>query len=233
MKTRKYNLSEIEIIRTTFEMFLDKGYSKTTQKAICNSLGISSGHLTYYYPTKEHILAVLVKLLCDFQTKMIEEEIKEGYTSLLAFSLELTVMASICEEDEIFKEFYLSSYTHPLTLEIIRNNDALKAMSIFGNFCNDWSEQNYQEAETIVSGVEYATIMTTKSSAPLEFRIKGALHTIMSTYNVPQNVEQEIINKILLMNYQEIGRRTKNEFIKYINTTTKEVLEETIKRRMR
>ena len=152
MVKRKRNTTKLEIVQVALKMFLERGYTNTSAKAICEELGISTGNLTYYFPTTEHILAVLVELLGDFQWKMIEKETDEGYSSLLSLCLELTAMAAICEESEIGKDFYLSAYTHPMTLSIIRDNDAEKAKRVFQEYCRDWQEVNYREAEMLVSG---------------------------------------------------------------------------------
>ena len=226
MVKRRANSTKLEIIQVALKMFLEKGYSATSAKAICDELGISTGNLTYYFPTKEHILAVLVDMLCDFQWKMIEKETDEGISSLLALCLELTAMAAICEESEIGKDFYLSAYTHPMTLEIIRRNDERKAKQVFGVYCQNWQERNYREAETLVSGIEYATMMTTESSASLDVRIAGALGAIMLIYNIPEDIRRMKIDKVLAMDYRAIGKRILSEFIEYIEETNEHALEE-------
>ena len=233
MARRRVNTTRMEIIQVASKMFLERGVANTTQKAISDEMDISTGNLTYYFPTKEHILAVLVEMLCDFQREMMEREVKEGKTSLLAFCLELTAMTAICEESEIGKEFYLAAYTHPLTLDIIRRNDAEKAKQVFNEYCKTWKDVNYREAETLVSGIEYATMMTTESSAPLDVRIAGALGGIMLIYNVPEEVRMAKIKKVFAMDYRSIGRRILSEFIEYINATTENALEELLQKRRR
>jgi AcrR family transcriptional regulator len=231
MARRRVNTTRLEIIQVASKMFLERGVTNTTQKAISDEMDISTGNLTYYFPTKEHILAVLVEMLCDFQWEMMEQEVKEGKSSLLAMCLELTAIAAICEASAISKEFYLSAYTQPLTLDIIRKNDAEKAKQVFGEYCKDWTDVNYQEAETLVSGIEYATMMTTESSAPLDVRIAGALNGIMLLYNVPEAIRKQKIEKVLAMDYRAIGKRILSEFIKYIDETTDNALEEVLKKR--
>ena len=232
MARRRVNTTKTEIIQVATKMFLERGFVNTTQKAISDELDISTGNLTYYFPTKEHILSVLVEMLCDFQWEMMEQETKEGKSSLLALCLELTAMAAICEESEIGKEFYLAAYTHPLTLDIIRKNDAEKAKRVFGEYCKSWADVNFREAETLVSGIEYATMMTTESSAPLDVRIAGALNGIMLLYNVPESMRKTKIEKVLAMDYRAIGKKILEEFIEYINATTENALEELLQRKL-
>ena len=220
------NAIKMAMVRVANRMFLERGFSNTSVKAIAQELGISTGHITFYYPTKEHLLALLVEKLCDFQWQMMNQTVDEGKTSLMAICLELVAMAAICEENEIAKDFYLSSYTNPMCLEIIRKSDTLRAKEVFGEYCTGWNEEDFAEAETLVSGIEYATLMTTPASASLETRIAGALNQIMTLYNVPANVRKMKIDKVLAMDYGNIGRRIFTEFTEYIDSENQRLPEE-------
>ena len=220
------NAIKMAMVRVANRMFLERGFSNTSVKAIADELGISTGHITFYYPTKEHLLAILVEKLCDFQWQMMNQTVDEGKTSLMAICLELVAMAAICEENEIAKDFYLSAYTNPMCLEIIRRSDTRRAKEVFGEYCTGWNEEDFAEAETLVSGIEYATLMTTPASASLEVRIAGALNQIMTLYNVPADVRKMKIDKVLAMDYASIGRRIFTEFTEYIDSENSQLPEE-------
>ena len=220
------NAIKMAMVRVANRMFLERGFSNTSVKAIAQELGISTGHITFYYPTKEHLLAILVEKLCDFQWQMMNQTVDEGKTSLMAICLELVAMAAICEENEIAKDFYLSSYTNPMCLEIIRRSDTRRAKEVFGEYCTGWNEEDFSEAETLVSGMEYATLMTTPASASLEVRIAGALNQIMTLYNVPADVRKMKIDKVLAMDYDRIGRRIFTEFTEFIDSENSRLSEE-------
>lgn len=212
----KSALTKMEIIQVASRQFLDNGYTATSAKCICNELGMSTGNLTFHYPTKEHLLAVLVDLLCKFQQRRMEKEVGEGRTSIMAVCLELTAMAVMCEDNPIAKDFYLSSYTSPISLDIIRKNDKERAKAVFGEYCKDWTDEQFSGAEVLVSGIEYATLMTTESSAPLVCRIRGAARTILSIYNVPLGVVEAKLQKLFAMDYRKIGHNMFDEFKKYV-----------------
>ena len=232
-KRRRVNTTKHEIIQVASEFFFDVGYSATSPRMIAEELDISTGNITYYFPTKDHLLAVIVDMLCDFQWSMMEQEANEGYSSVMAVCLELMAMASMCESNQIAKEFYLASYTSPLTLELIRRNDAKRAKGVFAKFCPDWDDENFVEAETLVSGIEYATLMTTTDSAPLETRIAGALNAILQIYQVPEELRKEKIRKVLSMDYREVGTRVLKEFKEYVEKNNEETLEELFRRKRR
>ena len=228
---KRGKITKLEIIKVASRRFLEDGYSNTAIRSICTELGISPGHLMFYFPSKDHLLAEVVDLLCDFQWKLIKRVTDEGATQIMAVCFEMTTMASACEESEIAKDFYISSYTSPVTLEIIRKNDSARAHGIFGEFCKDWTESQFLEAETLISGIEYATFMTTESSSPLDIRISGALNTIMMIYNVPEEIRKDKIAKALAMDYRAMGRLILSEFIKYVNETNDAAYDQIMKKR--
>lgn len=208
----KTMLTKLEIIRVATRKFLEQGYSNTSIKAICNELEMSTGNLTFHFPTKEHLLAELTQMLCRFQQKMMDQEADEGLSSIMAVCLELSSMAVMCENSEIAKDFYLSTYSSPLSLDIIRKNDMKRAKQVFQDYCEGWSEEQFKEAEILVSGMEYATLMTTGDPASLETRIAGAIDGILNIYGVPEEIRKIKVEKLFALNYLEIGNRVLHDF---------------------
>ena len=231
MARRRVNTTKLEIIQTATRMFLENGYTATSVKAIANALDMSTGHLTFYFPAKEHLLAGLVDMLCSFQWALMKQHVEEGESLLMAICLELTSMAAICEENEITKDFFISAYTHSLTLEIIRRNDAQRAKLVFAEYCPNWSDRQFAEVETLVSGIEYATLMTTGDSASIDMRISGALNSIMLLYQVPEEIRRQKIQRVLAMDYRAIGRTVLQEFMAYIEETNEQAFEELLRRK--
>jgi len=228
---RHVNTTKYEIIQYATKLFLEKGYSNTTPKLVCDALDISTGNLTYYFPTKEHLLAVLVEMLCKFQGKLVQHMVQEeGTTSLLAVCLEMATMAAMSDESEIAKDLFLSAYSSPMCLEIIRTNDTQRSMRVYSEFCSQWTEQQYMEAELLVSGIEYATMMTTQNTVPLDNRIIGALSSIMNIYGVPDEIREQKINKVLAMDYRALGRQVLEQFKEFVSQTNEHTLEALLNR---
>ena len=226
MTRRRVNTTKLEIVQTATRMFLQRGYSTTSIKAIADSLDMSTGHLTFYFPTKEHLLVEMVDMLCDFQWVQVRRCLEDGESLLMAVCLELTAMTAICEENEIAMDFYIAAYTHPMTLEIIRRNDAKRAQVVFEEYCRDWTRQQYSEAETLVSGIEYATLMTTTDSSPVDVRIVGALNNILCIFGVPEALRAKNISQVLAMDYVAIGRQMLERFIAFIEETNEQAFDE-------
>ncbi len=205
-----------KIIRVATRMFLENGYSATTVQMVSSELGISKGNFTFYFHSKEDILAELVEMLCKFQWKLIKEEADDGFSSLLALCFELMTMASACEENEVAKDFFVSTYQSPKCLEIIHNNDTARAKEVFAEYCPDWTDEQFREAEILVAGIEHSTLNAIDKTVHLETRISGALNTIMTIYNVPEEIRKTKIKKVLAMDYHSLGKRIFKEFKEYV-----------------
>ena len=80
MARRRVNTTRLEIIQAAIEMFMKNGYSATSIKSIADVMDMSTGHLTFYFPTKEHLLAELVDMLCNFQWAEVQKYVEEGET---------------------------------------------------------------------------------------------------------------------------------------------------------
>ena len=218
---RKVNTTKLEIIQVATSRFIEKGYSSTTFRMIADELDISTGQIVFYFPSKESLLAELVEMLCDFQWKLIKEEADEGMSSLLAICFELMTMAAACEESEVAKDFFISSYQSPKCLEIIHNNDTERAKAVFADYCSEWSDEQFREAEILVGGIEHATLNAIDKTVPLETRISGALNTVLTIYNVPEEIRRKKIEKALALDYRSLGERIFKEFKEYVEKKTR------------
>lgn len=231
IRVDRAELTRNEIIRVAANRFLNDGFTKTTVASMAKSLNMSTGNMTFHFPTKDHMLAELVDILARYQQKLMEEEAKDGHSSVMAICLELLTIASACEQDEVAKDFFLSTYRSQICMDLIRKNDKERAKVVFKEYCPDWTDERFEEAETLVSGIEYASLMTTSNSASLEFRISEALNTILSIYNVPEDVRKHKIEKVLAMDYKALGLNVLEKFRDYVDRETEQALHNLLARK--
>ena len=229
-KIDKSALTRAEIIREASKQFLEKGYTNTTVSSIAKELEMSPGNLTFHFPTKEHLLAELVDMLCDYQWKLIEREADYEDGSIMAICLELTTMTSACEDDDVIKDFFISSYSSPLCLDIIRKNDTKRSKKIFKKYQPEWTDEKFSEAEILVSGIEYATLMTVGNPVPLETRISGALHNILGIYGVPEEIQNKNIEKVFSLDYKNLCKQVLKNFKKHVAKTNEQMFRELLNR---
>lgn len=213
---RKVN-TRLEIISVGTRFFVEKGFSETTISHISRKLGISKGNITFYFPTKEDFFGVFTDMLCDYQWKVMDEICQEGYTSLLAYCLELASVGAICDENEKARDIYSAVYTHDLSLEIMRKNETERTKRVFGQFCKDWSEEDFVMAEILVSGIKYGTLVKGSKETDLEKRISATLSTIMRIYKVPEEMIEIKLGKVFAMDFRCTGRDLLSNFAKFID----------------
>lgn len=228
-RNRKPTPTRAVIIKAATELFFEKGFSRTTSTEVSRKADISTGNLTFYFPTKEHILTVLTEMMCDYQWKEMQNQTDEGRSSLLAYCLELTTMVAISEDIPEMHDFMTAAYKHSMTLDLIRKNDTEKIKQVFSDYTVGWSAEKLVETEALISGIEYATLMRTEHSASVEYRIEGALNTIMMLFGVPEELRGIKIKKVLAMDYRAIGRKVYEEFKKYVTKTNEHALDEVLK----
>ena len=226
MARKRVNTTKIEIIQTALTMFVEYGYTSTSPKMVCDKLDISLGSLTYYFPTKEHMLVLLVEKLAEFQWKKVRELMDDGESAITALCFELTAMAAMCEESKLAKDIYISAYTNTMALEIIRKNDAERAKSVFSEYCQNWTDKDFVMAETIVSGIEYAILKVTSDSPSLETRIEGAMDMILAIYGVPAERRQKKVRKALSLDYRKFGQQVLNDFKHYVTDSMDKYFDE-------
>ena len=211
------NETKNAIIRVAIEMFLERGFTNTSARAIAAELGISTGNITFYFPSKEHLLMVLVEMLCDSQWSMLEQQADEEETALMAFCMETMTVAAACEQNEIARDLFLSVFQSELCRNLLRENHVARAERIFSEYCGDWTHQQFRIAEILVMGIQHAVIIPTDVEIPLAERIAAALNQILSIYGVPENNRAEKIRRILALDYNDIRQRVREGSLRYVD----------------
>ncbi len=224
---RTATTTKYEIIQAASEFFMSVGYTNTTPKMIAEKLGLSSfGNITYYFPTKEHMLAVVVQMLCDFQWKMLEYETEHDYSPVASICLETMSVAVACEESEIAKDFFVTTFQSELCRNYLRQNHVDRAKKIFAKECEGWTDQQFQQGELFIMGLQHAAIAPTDADIPLKARIAGVLNQILGIYNVDEETRQAEIQKVLNKDCREISRSVLDGFIDFVKKTNAQTLKE-------
>lgn len=214
MKNTKY-----EILQCATKLFLEKGYTDAYVTVVAKELGISTGNLTFHYPTKEHILAELVRSLFAFQW----EKEETGQDLLAAYLYELAMIASVCEEKPTVKDLILAIYTSPMSLAIIRENDTKRSQKIFGAYCEGWTEIDYVLAENVASGIERAMLVTENTErVTFEQRVTSSLNAIMKLYDVPEADRKRLLAEVLATDYRSKGNIIFEEFGGFVEDKMKD-----------
>ncbi len=229
MARRKTNLTKLEITQVAMRMFLEKGFTNTSAKAISNELNISTGNLTFYYPTKEHILLELTKEITQFHTKSIDKILKKEKNDLYSYCWEVTAQIVLCEENEQAKDIYLAIYSYPLTLQYIKDWTAEKNQKVLGERLKDWTPERFRRVENVTSCIERSALTEPcTESYTIEDKIRLILTCLLKIYDICYEEREKVIGEILELDYRKTGHELLKQLTKYVETQNKQALNEAI-----
>ena len=229
MAKEKNIKTKYEIIQVASRLFLEKGYTKTSPNAIARELQISPGNVTYYYPTKEHILLVIVKMLCDFQWKLFQTEASQGMESISSICLEFMTVASACQENPKAKDFFTSVYQSEMCRDYLRNNHIERVKRVFQYHCSEWTEERFIMTELMVMGLYFSVFTADDRIIPLKIRIEAGLHMILRLYDIEEEARNSEIERVLHIDYRRIGKKVYRAFVNYVENIDEHILEDIIK----
>lgn len=225
MARKKSNLTKLEIMQVAMKMFLEKGFTNTSAKAISNELNISTGNLTFYFPTKEHILLELTKEITEFHTKCIDK-VFEKDDDLFAYCWEVAAQIILCEENENAKDIYLATYSHPMTLQYVKDWTAEKNQRILGNRLSDWTYERFRRVENVTCCIERSALTEPcTENYTIEDKIRLILTCLLKIYDISSEEREKVINKILETDYHKMGHDLLKQLTKYVESQNKQALE--------
>ncbi len=219
--TRKY-----DILKVATEFIFSVGYSNTSPRMIAEKLKISTGNITHYFSTKEHLLCTIVEMLCDFQWRMFESSTKKGFGSIGSVCMEMMTVATGCEQSEIARDFFSAVFESEMCRNYLRKNHVERSKIIFAKECEGWTDQDFEQAELMVMGLQYATVAVNDADIPLKVKISGALDRVLDIYQVDEETRKREIDKVMNLDYQSMSKQVIEAFITFVNRTSNEALDE-------
>ncbi|HNR87664.1 MAG TPA: TetR/AcrR family transcriptional regulator [Spirochaetota bacterium] len=119
-----------ELLEKCFSIFTRKGFSGVTMREIAKEIGVSTGTLYHYFPTKESIM--------EHMFSYVQE------TNVNAFTTITETLDSVPEKLDLFVEkwkefgaFYQSMML--LAIDVLRNMSSEDSEKIFTNFSNHYT----------------------------------------------------------------------------------------------
>ena len=131
-----------ELLNKCFDIFAEKGYSSVTMREIGSEIGVSTGTLYHYFPSKESLFEQLIEYLSYEDTK--EEALAElGNPPTLAKKVEKLMDYLSQNEDYILKSLLMIfDFCQQKTRQQVNNNQTLQQ-----------SGKRYEEAVNCYLGI--------------------------------------------------------------------------------
>ena len=206
--------TEIQIVRAATGLFLEKGFSATTQRMIAEKSGIGLGTLTYHFRAKEDLLRLLMEEMMDFHSDMIEEVAENTGDNLFAYAMEIAVQIALCESDKKAWDLYYSAYSHPAIFNYIKDWAAKKTYSLLGAFLPDLRESDFRNLENITSGIELAAFVSPCDRYySLEEKVMLTLDCMMKIYEIPKEERTRVMQKMAAFDYENLSVEMFDKFV--------------------
>ena len=94
-----------ELLLKSAELFAEKGYADMTTRELAQGLGVSTGTLYHYFPSKAALFEQLVEEMCQQDVLLAKAEIDRGKT--LIEKLKILGKFMINREDSCIKQLFL------------------------------------------------------------------------------------------------------------------------------
>ncbi len=210
--------TEKRILQSAIRLFLEKGYSKTTLKAISDDSGEHLGTITHHFRAKEDMLYFLIQALTEFHGGIIDSSLDNTKDVLYSYATEIAIQIALCETDRTAWDLYYSAYSQFKTFELIKNWAAKEHARLFADRLPDWKESDFAEKEHIASGIEQAAFYAPCDRFfTLEKKIALVLDSMMLLYNITDAERKQTIEKILKLDYVKIGQEMFGKFVSWLD----------------
>lgn len=167
-----------EILERCFNLFSRKGYSNVTMREIAAEVGVSTGTLYHYFPTKQSILEQMFTYVRETNVG----EYLRRIADVDSVSDRLDTIAGFWNENE---EFYQNVML--LAIDLFRNDDSGKSETVFNEFSDYYTKAMSDKLE-----------VSTRFARSLFIYILGLIfHSILTPENKFYSKQVSILKNVL------------------------------------
>lgn len=152
-----------EIVTISRDLFLEKGYEKTTLQDVMNKAGIAKGTIYHYFNSKESLLEAVVENLADQYVFKLKEILDKSKGNALEQMKALLIASNVTNQqgkmlEQLHQPGNIGLHTRLLALTITKM--APLYASLIQKGCEEGlfkSENPLETAEFILAGIQFMT----------------------------------------------------------------------------
>jgi len=218
MKQRsKESPMRTKLLKIALELYLEYGFSATTNQMIVKRANCSPGELTHFFGTKENILCEVVRMVLPTHQETLEGSGDQNIPSEIRYTLEIAVELSMCEQNEVIRDLYINAYTLPKTINLIRDNFYQKSYKLFKDYLPSWTETDFYETEVLSMGIVYSALMDRCSVRyNIKQKIARVIDALLKIYEFSKERREETKKAISQINVEEFAKKAEKEMLKQI-----------------
>jgi len=218
MKQKKEDYPmRVKLLRIALDLYLEYGFTNTTNQMIVKRAQCSPGELTHFFGTKENILYEILKIVLPTHQKTLEGYNHENIPPVIAYALEIAVELAMCEQSDVVKDLYINAYTLPSTMDFIRYNSYKKSISVFKDKLISWTEREFYETEILSMGIVYMAIMDKcEPRYNIKQKVSKVIDALLKIYEYDSNSRKEVIATIISMDLEALAKIAEDKMRKAI-----------------
>ena len=197
-----------KMLHMAIKLFLKNGYEKTTTASIAKEAGMTSSSFFAAFESKEKLLLTLVKIMFSNQFESASQFGGASDDPVLLYSMETSLQMYITELSEPLRELYVMSYSLPTTSEYIYGSMAGRLQKIFSKYMPDAELKDFYEMDIASSGIMRAYMAKPCNLYfTIENKITRFLHSSLTLYSVPKEVQAQITDDVLKMDLRSYAEQ--------------------------
>jgi len=146
------------VIDVSRNLFLEKGYSKTTIKEIIKEAEITTGSLYHFFKDKEDILLHISQDVFDLAAALSDEIVGENAKPWLRFSMEIGIQFYLILDHQEIAELYLVAHESLDIARLIAKNAQDRNKMLFQTYYPDFTPEEYYVMSLSIKGIIHSFI---------------------------------------------------------------------------
>ncbi len=183
------------VLTAATELFIEKGYERTTVQDIAKMSGIPKTKIFYEMKSKEDILCALVTKFLGGVTDASDAVSKKlTDDKLLIYAANEVLQLYMAEMSEDMRNLYLAGYSLPKTSEEVLKRRTDMMYEVFGEFFPHFEKKDFYETEIASMGIMRAYMTV---PCDMYFTIKAKSEKLVSMLLLIYKKDDETIRNAL------------------------------------
>ena len=196
-----------KILIASTELFMEKGYERTTVQDIAKLSGIPKAKIFYEMKSKEEILGALVTRYLDGVTKASDAvSTKLTEDKMLILIANEVLQLCMAEQSEDMRNLYLAGYSLPKTSEAVLLRRTNIMYNAFGSQYPQMQIKDFYEIEIAAMG-----IMRAYMSVPCDMyftlaaKVNRFTNVLLRIYNVSEEKTNEVHGFLTQIDFESVA----------------------------
>lgn len=195
------------IMTTCVQLFLEKGYKKTTLAEIIDKAEVSYSTFQNIFRAKDGVLTELLHFMYESQFTMARSN-TAALPPIYVYALETAVQLTLTELNENLREIYIEAYTQKECLDYIQHETAKELYQIFGQYQPELTEYDFYLLDLGSSGIMRGyMVQPCDENFTLEKKLRLFITMTLQAFCVPEEEIERVLAFIGGLNIRELSEQ--------------------------